>query len=164
MRAATGRHGRTLRLAFGLDGLVLAALVAYAMVTGGHGRQDDGFFADPVPDGLAVLALAAAIAAGAVAAGALVCEPPRTRAGRWAVGLAVAFTLSFPVLGLITAALGLEQGWADPVVPLQMAAALGAMLLGAVAREPDRRGLLLIPLVIGASALLFFLVDQLFPY
>jgi hypothetical protein len=164
MRVATGRHSRPLRLAFGFDGLVLAALVAYVMVTGGHGRQDDGFFADPVPDGLAVLALAAAIAAGAVAAGALVREPPRTRAGRWAVGLAIAFTLSFPVLGLITAALGLEQGWAEPVVPLQMAAALGAMLLGAVAREPDRRGLLLIPLVIGASALMFFLVSNLFPY
>jgi hypothetical protein len=164
MRVATGQDGAPLRLAFGLDGLVLAALVAYVIVTGGHGRQDGGFFADPVPDGLAVLALAAAIGAGAIAAGALVREPPRTRAGRWAVGMAIAFTLSFPVLGLITAALGLEQGWAEPVVPLQMAAALGAMLLGAVAREPDRRGLLLIPLVIGASALMLFLVDLLLAY
>ncbi|MGZ8648003.1 MAG: hypothetical protein ACXW08_05150, partial [Solirubrobacteraceae bacterium] len=65
MRVATGQDGPPLRLAFGLDGLVLAALVAYVIVTGGHGRQDGGFFADPVPDGLAVLALAAAIAAGA---------------------------------------------------------------------------------------------------
>jgi hypothetical protein len=98
----TGHHGPPLRLAFGLDGLAVAALVAYVVVTEGRGRQDDGFFSDPLPDGLAVLALAAAIAAGAVAAWALV-------------------------------------------------------------REPKRRGLLLIPLMIGASALIFFLGDLLFP-
>ena len=162
--AATGHHVPPLRLAFGLDGLAVAALAAAVAVTGGRGRQDDGFFADPLPDGLAVLALTAAIFAGAVAVGALLREPPRTRAGRWAVGLAIAFAVSFPVLGLLTKALGLEQGWAEPVVPLQLATALGAMLLGAFAHEPDRRGLLLIPLVIAASALMFFLVDLLFPY
>ncbi len=100
--AATRHHGSPLRLAFGLDGLAVAALVAYVAVTGGGGRQDDGFFSDPLPDGLAVLAFAAAIAAGAVAAWALV-------------------------------------------------------------RKPGRRGLLLIPLLIGAGALIFFLGDLLFP-
>jgi hypothetical protein len=44
-----------------------------------------------------------------------------------------------------------------------LATALGAMVLGAFAREPGRRGLLLIPLLIGASALIFFLGDLLFP-
>jgi len=162
--AATSHHGPPLRLPFGLDGLAVAALVAYVTVTGGSGRQDDGFFTDPLPDGLAVLAFAAAIAAGAVAAWALVREPPRTRAGRWALGLAIAFVVSFPVLGLLTEALGHEQGWApEPVVPLLFAMALGAMVLGAFAREPGRRGLLLIPLLIGASALIFFLGDLLFP-
>ena len=101
--AATGHGSSPLRLAFCLDGLAVAALVAYVVVTGGSGRQDDGFFTDPLPDGLAVLAFAAAIAAGAVAAWALL-------------------------------------------------------------REPGRRGLLFIPLLIGASALIFFLGDLLFPY
>lgn len=160
----TGHHGPPLRLAFGLDGLAVAALVAYVAVTEGRGRQDDGFFSDPLPDGLAVLALAATIAAGAVAAWALVREPPRTRAGRWALWLAIAFVASFPVLGLLTEALGGDQGWAPgPVLPLLSATALGAMVLGAFAREPGRRGLLLIPLLIGASALMFFLGDLLFP-
>jgi hypothetical protein len=166
MRAAgTEHHGPPLRLAFGLDGLAIAALLAYVVVTGGRGRQDDGFFTDPLPDGLAVLAFAAAIAAGAVAAWALVREPPRTRAGRWALGLAIAFVLSFPVLGLLTEVLGLEHGWAEPVVrpALPLATALGAMVLGAFAREPGRRGLLFIPLLIGASALIFFLGDLLVP-
>jgi hypothetical protein len=164
--AATGHHGPpVVRLAFGLDGLTVAALVAYLVVTGGAGREDDGFFTDPLPDGLAVLALAAAIAAGAVAAWALVRDPPRTRAGRWALGLAICFVVSFPVLGLLTEALGLDQGWAPgPVVPLLAATALAAMVLGAFAREPERRGLLFIPLMIGASALIFFLGDLLFPY
>lgn len=164
--AATGHHGPPLRLAFGLDGLVVAALVAYVVVTGGRGRQDDGFFADPLPDGLAVLALAAAIAAGTVAAWALVREPPRTRAGRWALGLAIAFVVSFPVLGLLTEALGLEHGWAEAAVrpTILLVSGFGAMVLGAVAHEPGRRGLLFIPLLIGASALIFFLYDLLFPY
>ncbi len=165
MGVVTGQDGSALRVAFGLDALMVASIVAYVAVTGGHGRRDDGFFADPVPDGLAVLALAAAICGGAVAAAALLREPPRTRAGRWALGLAIAFTVSFPVLGLITAVLRLDQGWAEPVAaPLQIAVALGAIVLGALAREPQRRGLLLIPLVIGASALMFFLTDLLFPY
>ena len=162
--AATGHHRPPLPLAFGLDGLAVAALVAYVVVTEGGGRQDDGFFTDPLPDGLAVLAVGAAIAAGAVAAWALVREPPQTRAGRWALGLAVAFVVSFPVLGLLTEALGSEQGWAPgPVVPLMSAAALGAMVLGAFAHEPGRRGLLFIPLMIGASALIFLLGDLVFP-
>jgi hypothetical protein len=134
------------------------------VVTGGSGRRDDGFFTDPLPDGLAVLALVAAIAAGAVAAWALMREPLRTRAGRWALWLAIVFVVSFPVLGLLTEALDGAQGWApEPVVPLLFATALGAMVLGAIAREPERRGLLLIPLLIGASAVMFFLGDLLFP-
>lgn len=161
--AATGRHGSPLRRAFRLDGLALAAFATWMLVTEGRGRQDDGFFSDQLPDGLAALTLVAVIAAGAIAAWALVRDPPRTRAGRWALGLAIAFVVSFPVLGVLTEALGLEQGWAEPLVPLLAAAALGAMVLGAFAREPGRRGLLLIPLLIGASALIFFLGDLIFP-
>jgi hypothetical protein len=163
--AASGRHGPPLLLAFGLDGLAIAALVTYIVVTGGQGREDDGFFTDPLPDGLAVLAFATAIAAGAVAAWALAREPPRTRAGRWALGLATAFVVSFPLPALLTEALGLEEGWAESAVrpALLLATALGAIVLGAFAREPERRGLLFIPLLIGASALMFVLGDLLFP-
>ena len=83
---ANGHHHSPLRLTFGLDILAVVALAAYVAVTEGRGRRDDvGFFGDPLPDGLAVLALAAVIAAGAVAARALVREPPHTRAGRWAL-------------------------------------------------------------------------------
>ncbi len=100
--AANGHHSPSLRLAFGLDVLAVIALVAYVTVTEGNGRRDDvGFFGDPLPDGLAMLAFAALIAAGAVAARAL------------------------------------------------------------FAHEPQRRGLLLVPFLIGASALIFVLGDLL---
>ena len=163
--AATGRHGSTLRLALRLDALALAALAAWVAVTGGGGREDVGFFGDPLPDGLATLAFAAAIAAGAVAATALVREPPRSRAGRWAVGLAIAFVASLPVIGLLTMALGLDSGWAEAAVRpvLLVVTGFGAIVLGALAHEPERRGLLFIPLMIGAGALLFFLGDLIFP-
>jgi hypothetical protein len=160
MLAASG----ALRLGLRLDVLAVAALVASVVVTGGRGRDDDvGFLGDPLPDGLAVLAFAAALAAGVVAAWALVHEPPRTRAARWALGLAIAFVASFPVLALLTVALGLEHGWAEPVVrpALLLATGLGAMVLGAVAREPGRRGLLLVPLLIGEGALTFIVGDLL---
>ena len=74
--------------------------------------------------------------------------------------------MSLPALGLLTKTLDLEPGWAEAVVPPRppVVTALGAIVLGTVAHEPGRRGLLLIPLLIGASALLFFLGDLLFPH
>jgi hypothetical protein len=158
--AATEHHGPPLRLAFGLDGLAVATLVAAAVLI-----ESSGGSQGTLASVLAGLAFAAAIAAGAVAAWALVREPPRTRAGRWAVGLAIAFVASLPVLGLLTPALGLDPGWAEAAVrpTILLVSGFGAMVLGAVAGEPGRRGLLFIPLMIGASALLFFLGDLLFP-
>lgn len=164
---ADKHHRARVLLAFGLDGLAVGAFVAAVLIIRSRGPQvgpDEGFFADPLPAGLMVLAFAATIAAGAVAAWALVREPLRTPAGRWAARLVIAFAVSFPVLGVITEVLGLEQGWAQPLVPPLMLAALSAMVLGAFAREPARRGLLLIPLVIGASAAIFALGEVLAPH
>lgn len=158
MHQATGQDGAPLRLTLGLGGLAIVALATAAALIELRGSQ--GVLASV----LAGLAFAIAIVAGAVAGWVLAREPPRTRAGRWALGLAIVLALSFPLLGLITAALDLELGWAEPVAGLQLAAAIGAVALGAVAREPQRRGLLLIPLVIGTSALMFVLTDLLFPY
>jgi hypothetical protein len=159
MRVVTGPDGPPLRLAFGLDALALAALAAaVVLIETRDGSQG------VVASVFAGIAFTVAIGAGAVCAWGLIREPLRTRAGRLAVVLAVAFTVSFPALGIITAALDLDSGWAEPVIPVQIAAALGAVVLGAVAHEPGRRGLLLVPVVIGASALMFVLTDLLFPY
>lgn len=73
----------SLRLALRLDGLAVAALVASVVAAGPDGRDDDGpFLSDPLPDGLALLAFAAAIAAGVVAARALLRAPAAGERGR----------------------------------------------------------------------------------
>ena len=163
MHATTTRHSAPLRRAFGLDGLAFAALVVWLVVTGGHGRRDDGFLSDPLPDSLALLALVAAIAGGGVAAWALVRDPPRTRLGRWALGLAIAFVISLPVVNVLTEVLDLKHAVSVPLYALVLVAAVGAIGLGARAREPERRGLLFTPLLIGASAVIFFLGDLVVP-
>lgn len=108
MSAVPSRHHTAqLGLAFGLDALALVALLAYVLVTGGEGRDDDaGFLGDPLPDGLALLALVAVIAGSVVAARALIRHPSET---------------------------------------------------------PMRRRLLLIPLLIGVGAVVFFLGDLFVP-
>ncbi len=132
-------------------------------IRGDRRRPDGGFFADPLPAILAFTAFAVAIAAGAVAARALIREPLQTPRGRWAVRLGLAFAASFPVLWAVMLVFSLDDGWAEAAVPLQMLVVLGAVGLGAAAREPGRRGLLLIPFVIGVAALAFFLGDLIVP-
>ena len=69
---ADAHRSSPLWLALGLDALAIA-LLAYVVVTEGEGRDDDkAFLGDPLPDGLALLALVAVIAAGVVATRALV--------------------------------------------------------------------------------------------
>ncbi|MFA9271595.1 hypothetical protein LRS13_07000 [Svornostia abyssi] len=123
----------------------------------------DGFFADPLPALLALAAFGVAIAAGLVAARALIRDPLQTGRGRWALRLALGLTASFPVLWGITLAFDLGADWLESVIPLQLLAGLGAAGLGATAPEPGRRGLLLIPFVIGVAALAFFLGDLIVP-
>jgi hypothetical protein len=146
-------------MTLGLDALALAALAAAVVLI----ELRDGS-QGVVATVLAGLAFTVAIGAGALAARALAREPLRTRTGRWALGLAVVFTASFPAFGVITAILGLEEGWAEPLMPAQFALALVAAVLGLAAREPERRGALLVPLLLGVTALMFVVVDLLFPY
>lgn len=167
MPQPTADHPRALRRALSLDAvavLALGATVAVTAIRGDRRGPDGGFFDDPVPSLLALLAVGAAVAGGAVAAWALAREPLATRAGRWGLGLAVALLVSFPVLWTITLIRDVTYGWAEPIIPLQAAAGLGAVVLGAVAREPGRRGLLLIPFVLGTVALAFTLGDLIVPY
>lgn len=165
MPAPVGRRD-PLRLALGLDAATVLTLGAYAALIAIRGERrgpDDGFLADLAAAILALVTFGAAVAAGGVAAWALAREPLRTRPGRWGLGLAVALVVSFPVLWALALALDRTYDWVGPFVPLQFAAGLGAVVLGALAREPGRRGLLLIPLVIGTAALAFTLGDLIVP-
>jgi hypothetical protein len=163
---STARRDPWLRRALGLDALAVLALGALSALLGIRGDRrgpDDGFLADPAAAILALVTFGAAVAAGGVAAWALAREPPRSRPGRWGLGLALALVVSFPVLWALALALDRTYDWVGPFVPFQFAAGLGAAILGALAREPGRRGLLLIPFVIGTAALAFALGDMVVP-
>jgi hypothetical protein len=111
-----------------------------------------------------------AIAAGVVATVSLVRSPLRSRAGRWATGLALGNALFLPVVGGVGAAgawlvgQNLPEGWGQPMVPLWMAAGVAAAILGIVADERGRRGVLVVPFMFGALVLTFWLGEVLVPH
>jgi hypothetical protein len=73
--------------------------------------------------------------------------------------LAVAVYLLLRLFGL-----ELEEGWGQPIVPFWLAIGLIAAVLGAAAPETKRRGLLVIPLMIGAFALVFVVGEVTVPH
>jgi uncharacterized protein (DUF983 family) len=162
-----------LALALGLDALAVALFVGFVAVVPRAGSQDssdDGFFADPLPAVLIVLAATAVVAAGVVAAVSLVRAPLRSRAGRWAMRLAVFNALLMPAVGVSVTTIAwilgydLPEGWGEPVAPVWLLSGLAALAFGARAKDPGRRGLLVLPLVIGAAVLSFSLGEILSPH
>lgn len=131
--------------------------------------QGSGFFADPLPAVLLILAAVSVIASGVVALIDLLARRLTTRSGRWAFRLAIINCLLQPLTGVIYLllrlfGLELEEGWGQPIVPFWLAIGLVAAVLGAVAPETKRRGLLVIPLMIGAFALVFVVGEITVPH
>jgi hypothetical protein len=75
-----------------------------------------------------------------------------------------------PIVGVSVTAgawlVGYDQpeGWGQPIAPFWMAAGLAAAILGIVAKEPGRRGVLVVPFMIGALVLTFWLGEILVPH
>ena len=67
------------------------------------------------------------------------------------------------MVNVLSEVLGLGHGVSEPLYAVVLGTAVGAIVLGARAREPGRRGLLFTPLLIGASAVIFFLGDLVLP-
>jgi len=131
--------------------------------------QGSGFFADPLPAVLLILAAVSVIASGVAALIDLLARRLTTRSGRWAFRLAIINCLLQPLTGVIYLllrlfGLELEEGWGQPIVPFWLAIGLVAAVLGAVAPETKRRGLLVIPLMIGAFALVFVVGEITVPH
>jgi multisubunit Na+/H+ antiporter MnhC subunit len=170
---AEPRRLPTLVVALGLDALAILLFTGAFTHLVSRDPQDppnETFFSDPLPAVLLLTAASVAIAAGVVAGVSLWRTRLRTRAGRWATRLALANTLFLPVLGVagITGAwlvgYDLPDGWGQPFVPLWMATGVAAAILGVVAKEPGRRGILVIPSMIGAFVLIFWLGEILVPH
>ena len=159
-----------LTLALGFDAAAVAVFISFVViVTAGGPRDtsDETFFSDPLPAALLLAAAAAVIAGGVVAAVSLVRSPLRSRVGRLAMWLAVANAVLMPVVSLAVivvaalASLDLAAGWGEPIVPFWVLTGVSAVIAGAVTREPGRRGLLVVPLMLGAVVLVFLVGEAL---
>lgn len=167
------RRGSALALALGLDALSVLLFVCTFTLARSRGEGDipnETFFSDPVPAVLLLAAATVAIAAGIVAAVSLARARLESRAGRWATRLALVNALVMPVVGLSVTAVAwlagydLPEGWGQPIAPFWLATGLAAAVLGVVAKEPGRRGVLVVPFMIGAFVLTFWLGEILVPH
>jgi hypothetical protein len=153
-------------VALALDGLAIALLVVCFVVlawSDWEPLREEGFFAEPLLAALVLGAAAAALGAGVIAAASLLRVPLHTREGRWAVRLAAVNALIMPVVAVPVMAIAwlvgydLPEGWGQPISPLWLMSGVGALVLGITAKEPGRQGLLVIPVMIGASVATFAL-------
>lgn len=164
-------RGPALAFAVALDALSVALFAAFVTVIAARESGDgpETFFSDPLPAVLLVSAASIAILAGAVAMGSLVRTPLKTRAGLWATRLAVTSAVLVPVIGVVVTAvawlagLDLPDGWGQPLAPVWLVTSFAAGVLGVVAREPGRRGILVLPFMVGAFVLVFWIGEVAVP-
>ena len=146
-------------------------IIVTLLVTGGppDEPQERGFLAEPLPALLMIAAAVSVISSGVLALVDLLGHRLTTRTGIWAFRLAVVNCLMLPLsvvvyLLLLLVGLKLEEGWGQPMVPFWLAIGLVAAGLGIFAPETRRRGLLMIPLMIGAFALVFVVGEITVPH
>jgi hypothetical protein len=151
-------------VALALDGLALALLLTFFVILATSDREplrDQEFFAEPLYAALVLAAAVSGLAGGVIATASLLRTAPRTRQGRWAVRLAVVNALITPVVAAVVATIAwlagfdLPDGWGQPIAPIWLATGVSALVLGVTAKEPGRRSLLVIPVMIGASVATF---------
>jgi len=151
-----------LALALVLDAVAVALVVASGLVVNAWPpREADGL--SGIGWTMAVLmplAGALALGAGVMAVVSLWRVRLVTRTGKWAVGVGLFSALINPVI--VLPAYLIERSirggempgdWGEPYSFVWLASIVVAIILGAVAREPGRRGLLMAPAVIGAFVL-----------
>ena len=160
-------------VAFALDGVaVLLVAIASGIVSAWPPREASP--AAGVGWSMAILmplAGALALTAGVVAVVSLRRQRLVTRTGKWAIGIGLFSALINPAVVLpaylIERAIrgGKVPGdWGEPYSFIWLASIITAIILGLMAREPGRRGLLVIPAVIGAFVLTFVLGEVAIPH
>jgi hypothetical protein len=158
---------------FLLLGGAVVLFVAFVLLVTSSLREDEatgGFYSEPVAAALIILAGVAVISSGFAALIDLLGHPLSTSPGRWAFRLALLNCLLLPVVALLVTAIAalagakLEEGWGEPIMPVWFIVGAGAAVLGAIAPEHRRRGLLVLPLMIGAFALVFLIGEFTVPH
>jgi hypothetical protein len=144
-----------------------AAMIGLAVSHAATDGPREGFFDDLAPALLLLGGATLIVLAGVVAVVALVRGPLRTRVGRCGTIAAIAGAVLIPgaegAAALVAWVVGahLPEGWGEPIAPVWLASNVLAITLGLVAREPGRRGLLLLPAVVGAFVLTFWVGELL---
>jgi hypothetical protein len=92
---------------------------------------------------------------------------PKTRVGRWSVGLSAFFLAGIGISIFLVSGLSLlafEDRWWDVTVPILLLATLMALALGLVAllKQKDRTALVYTSVTIGFLAIIFVLLHSLF--
>lgn len=111
---------------------------------------------------LGVVAFGTMVAAGFRAASALRSGSMVSGAGRFAVRLAVVLAVVLAAMALILGLLAKTGTWeqdSEPFLGVWVLLALVAAVIGAFSPEPGRRGLLILPFLIGVAALVLFLSE-----
>lgn len=164
------RTATPVRWALSLEavGVSLFAIGVAILSTVEPDPTDEGFFGKPGYAALMLVAVIALLAAGVVALVTLVRDRPETPRGRWAFRLAVACSLALPLMGVVEGFFRLIDhrlpvGWGEPAMPFVLLAVIASVGLGAASREPGRRGLLMLPLILGSFVVVFVVGDMIFP-
>ena len=113
---------------------------------------------------LLVVAMGTMVAAGFRAGNSLRLIPLETGAGRFAVGMAVVLAVLLAVMTITLGLLATTDTWeqdSEPFLGSWVILALIASVVGALAPEPGRRGLLVLPFLIGFAALMLFISEAL---
>lgn len=142
-----------------------AVLVVLALLMGLiRGDSDDS---DPVAVAILFIALGLfafglMIAGGFLAAKGLRSESMESGSGVFAVRMAVVLAIVLPVMTLVFGLLAATDTWerdSEPFIGAWLVLALVASVIGGFAPEPGRRGLLVIPFLIGVAALVLVLSE-----
>ena len=140
-----------------LSGLVLFFLTAFVIdLVRGDSDESDPFVATVLFSMLLLLMAGLLAAGGATAWKGLSSRPLVSTLGRRAFALALVAVVLLPVivfvLGLLDA-LGTYEGDSEPFLAVWLMLSLVASILGGIAPEPGHRGLLVVPLILGAAAI-----------
>jgi hypothetical protein len=131
-------------------------------------KPEGGFLADMPGSALMAVAVLLPVVAAGIAAVSLWRDRLESREGRWAVRLTIGAAIFLPLLGTIQglselAGHRLPQGWGQPLVPIWLLSMGAVAVLAIRAPDPGRRGMLAIPLVLGAAILAFVTGDIISP-
>ncbi len=151
-------------IAFGLVllGASCVAIAQYLIFSQPRETPDKSFGDNLVPAILMLSAVASWIAGGVVAAVALRRDRLQSSTGRWAIRVLIFDCALLPLFGVIDGFFQLignplPEGWGEPIVPFWFGGALLALVLALWAKQERLRGLLIIPLYLGAATSTFML-------